>query len=314
MTRRLLLCFALAFAPLAHAERYSFAAFGDLPYNETERAEFPQLLDAMKEAGVAFAVHVGDIKSAGTPCDDAVIEDVHALLAGAPIPTIFVPGENEWIDCARRSAGGFDQQERLEKLRSLFHAKAATMGASAFKVERQSEVDFAHGAFQEHQRWRRGPVLFVTLNVPGNDNNYGTKREPGTEYRTRMSAVRDWINGSFAEARRTKAQAVVLFMHANPDFEAFAAGTPARAYAELLYALRQEVSEFDGEVVLIHGDTHVMRVDKPLHDTDNALFERFRRAEVFGSPIPGWLEITVDSDAAPLLRIRPRPLRNEDTE
>ena len=302
----------LLWLPAAQAERFKFAAFGDLPYTDTERAELPQLIDAMRDAEVAFAVHVGDMKHGSTPCDDVTLQDFRDLLAGAPFPTVFVPGNNEWVDCERRSAGAFDPLERLDKLRSLYFAKAESLGAAPFSVVRQSDADFTHGAYQEHLRWQRGPVLFVTLNVPGSDNHYGSQREPGTEYRQRMSAVRDWLDAGFAEAQRKSLPAIVIFMHANPDFEAFAAGTPPRAYSELLYALRTAVLGFSGEVLLIHGDTHVMRVDRPLHDTNGETIERFRRAEVFGSPIPGWLEITVDTEAERLMRIRPRPLRDED--
>ncbi|GAA5185000.1 hypothetical protein GCM10025771_40380 [Niveibacterium umoris] len=312
MMRVLAVLLAVLISPAANAERYSFAAFGDLPYNEAERAEFPLLLDAMREAAVVFGVHVGDIKTGGTPCDDITLTDIRDLLAGAPFPTVYVPGDNEWVDCTRRSAGGFDALERLDKLRSLFQPKAESLGAEPFKVERQSDVDFSHGAYQEHLRWRRGPVAFLTLNVPGSDNNFGSGREASNEYRQRMSAVRSWLGDGFAKARRDSARAIVIFMHADPDFEAFAAGSPARAYSELLYALRSEVMEFEGEVVVFHGDTHVMRIDRPLVDSDGAPIERFRRAEVFGSPIPGWLEVTVDTEAEQLIRIRPRPLRKED--
>ncbi len=302
----------LLWLPAAQAERFNFAAFGDLPYTDTERAELPQLIDAMRDAEVAFAVHVGDMKHGSTPCDDVTLQDFRDLLAGAPFPTVFVPGNNEWVDCERRSAGAFDPLERLDKLRSLYFAKAESLGTAPFSVVRQSDADFTHGAYQEHLRWQRGPVLFLTLNVPGSDNHYGSQREPSTEYRQRMSAVRDWLDAGFAEAQRKSLPAIVIFMHANPDFEAFAAGTPPRAYSELLYALRTAVLGFSGEVLLIHGDTHVMRVDRPLHDTNGETIERFRRAEVFGSPIPGWLEITVDTEAERLIRIRPRPLRDED--
>lgn len=302
----------LLWLPAAQAERFNFAAFGDLPYTDTERAELPQLIDAMRDAEVAFAVHVGDMKHGSTPCDDVTLQDFRDLLAGAPFPTVFVPGNNEWVDCERRSAGAFDPLERLDKLRSLYFAKAESLGAAPFSVVRQSDADFTHGAYQEHLRWQRGPVLFLTLNVPGSDNHYGSQREPSTEYRQRMSAVRDWLDAGFAEAQRKSLPAIVIFMHANPDFEAFAAGTPPRAYSELLYALRTAVLGFSGELLLIHGDTHVMRVDRPLHDTNGETIERFRRAEVFGSPIPGWLEITVDTEAERLIRVRPRPLRDED--
>ncbi|MCX9157077.1 hypothetical protein OPU71_13170 [Niveibacterium sp. 24ML] len=312
MIRTLALLTALLMQPPAWAEQFNFGVFGDLPYNDAERAELPGLLAAMAAAEVAFAVHVGDMKSSNTPCDDITLSDFRDTLSNTPFPTVFVPGDNEWLDCDRRSSGGFKPEERLDKLRSLFHAAPQSLGTKPFPLVRQGDADFTHGAYMEHLRWHRGPVTFFTLNIPGSDNNFGALREAGAEFRHRMSAVRDWISGSFAEARKRKSGAVVLFMHANPDFEAFAAGSPARGYAELLNALRAELSDFEGQVLVIHGDTHVMRIDHPLRDFSGVTIERFRRAEVFGSPIPGWIEVFVNTEAQQLIRIAPRPLRSED--
>lgn len=312
MIRTLALLAALLSCAPALSAQFSFGVFGDLPYNDAERAELPGLLAAMEKEEIAFAVHVGDMKSSSTPCDDITLSDFRDTLAGSPFPTVFVPGDNEWLDCDRRSSGSFNTAERLDKLRSLFHSAPQSLGANPFPVTRQGDTDFAHGAYMEHLRWTREPVTFLTLNIPGSDNNFGAAREPGSEFRHRMGAVRDWISSSFAEARKRKSAAVVLFMHANPDFEALAAGSPARGYAELLSVLRSEVSDFEGQVLLIHGDTHVMRIDQPLRDMNGVTIGRFRRAEVFGSPIPGWLEVFVDTDAQALIRIAPRPLRIED--
>jgi hypothetical protein len=59
---------------------------------------------------------------------------------------------------------------------------------------------------------------------------------------------------------------VVLIQQANPDLEDFSAGRGGRAYRELLGQLLAESKAFAGEVLLVHGDSHVHRFDQPLRD------------------------------------------------
>ncbi len=40
-----------------------------------------------------------------------------ALLESSPIPLVYVPGDNEWTDCGRARACGYDPRERLAWLR-----------------------------------------------------------------------------------------------------------------------------------------------------------------------------------------------------
>jgi hypothetical protein len=135
-------------------------------------------------------------------------------------------------------------------------------------------------------------VLFVTLNVPGNANN---ARMMPDEFRIRSFAVARWLAQSFNLARGDRLRAVVLFMQANPW------AAPAGryfGYRELLAALAKETLGFDGEVLLVHGDTHRYRVDSPLRDpATGAAIANFTRVEVFGSPGMNWVRIRVTDTA-----------------
>jgi hypothetical protein len=131
-------------------------------------------------------------------------------------------------------------------------------------------------------------VLFATLNVPGNANN---ARQMPEEFRARSAAVARWLAQSFSMARAEGLRAVVLFMQANPW------AAPAGryfGYRELLAALAKESLDFNGEVLLVHGDTHRYRVDAPLRDpATGAAVMNFTRVEVFGSPGMNWVRIRV---------------------
>jgi hypothetical protein len=52
-------------------------------------------------------------------------------------------------------------------------------------------------------------------------------------------------------------------MQANPDIEDFSDGKGNHAYRELLAQLLAETRRFAGEVLLVHGDSHVHRIDSP---------------------------------------------------
>ena len=64
-------------------------------------------------------------------------------------------------------------------------------------------------------------------------------------------------------------------------------------YDNFLSALIAETQSFAGQVVLVHGDTHFFKIDKPLLDQAH-LLQNFTRVETFGSPNVHWVKATVD--------------------
>ena len=92
--------------PVAAAE-FTFGALGDTPYTRFEEAHFPGLLAGMGQEDLAFAVHVGDFKAARARCSDETFLQRRNWFNAAPLPFVFVPGDNEWTDCGGVLAGGF---------------------------------------------------------------------------------------------------------------------------------------------------------------------------------------------------------------
>ena len=268
------------------AADFTFAAFGDTPYTHDEEARFPDLIAEMNREPLAFVVHVGDFKAARARCSDELYLQRREWFGISRHPFVFVPGDNEWTDCKRFFAGGYDPLERLRKLRELFFSGGESLGQRRIPLTRQSPD------YPEHARWRHGGVLFVTLNVPGSGNNARLMPE---EFRHRSAAVGEWLEQSFGLARSEKLRAVVVAMQANP----WASPTSHYfGYRELLAALAARAREFDGEVLLVHGDTHRYRVDRPLRDpASGAALANLMRVEVFGSPSMNWVRISVIEDA-----------------
>jgi hypothetical protein len=310
--RHLVFCLGLLFLGTAAAQPQGFALFGDTPYSSWEREQLPAMLAAMGREGLAFAVHAGDIKSGSSVCSDEVFLDVLGVFQAAPLPLIYVPGDNEWTDCHRRSNGGYDPLERLARLRTLFFAGDRSLGRNPLRLERQSR-DPAHAAYRENVRWELGGALFVGLNVPGSHNNYhgpSGRGGPSPEFIERSAANRAWLTQAFALARSRRLAGILIVIQANPGFEAASAGQSRPAYRDFIDQLRTETQAYAGQVVLVHGDTHGYQLNQPLlDDAGHKVLENFTRVEVHGYPFMGWVRGTVSRGDPRVFRFEPQPWR-----
>ena len=210
-----LLALLIAGASLAHAEVWHFGLIGDVPYSDYERRELPLMLNTIADNNVDFIAHIGDFKHGKDRCDDTLFADRFQLFNASRVPFVFIPGDNEWTDCERLSNGAYDPLERLNKLRSLFWTNNLSLGQKKLALERQP------GAYPEHARFRLGPVLFVTLNLPGGNNNFGMANKVSPEFQARNPVVLAWLKENFALAHREKLAGIVLLFQANPGFKHF---------------------------------------------------------------------------------------------
>ena len=248
MRRHFLLLLALLIAPASQAGGFSFGLFGDTPYTHWERQHLPDLIAEMDREDLAFVIHDGDIKSGSDDCSDKAFDDIFGIFANSAHPLIYVPGDNEWTDCHRRSNGGYQPLERLAKLRQLFFANELTLGKRRFALERQStQAEFS--AYRENARWQTGEVLFVTLNIPGSNNNFDAPDR--TEFISRSRANSVWLEQSFALARTMKLPGILIVLQGNPGFQAANAGHPPSGYRQFLEQLIAETRNFPGQVVLV---------------------------------------------------------------
>ena len=294
----------LSVATSATGETWRFAAIGDTPYSDYERSELPHLLADIADQSPAFIVHVGDLKDSRAPCSDEMFLDRRALFDASRAPFVYVVGDNEWTDCQQVAAGHYDPVERLQRLRELFFAEPRALGKPTLAVEQQA------GGYSEHLRWRLGPVLFISLNVPGPNNNFGSGPTPSNEFLARNPPLIDWLRQGFAVARRERAAGIVIVMQANPGFKHHAAGLTHAGFRDLLEALQEETLAFPGQVLMIHGDTHWQRIDHPLRDPQTHLpIANFTRLETFGYPLLGWVKVIIDSDQPQLFRFEVYPYR-----
>lgn len=303
-----LLAAALLACPV-QAETLAFGLFGDTPYNRWERENLPDLIAEMDREKLAFVVHDGDIKSGSTTCSDETLLDILGVFRKSAHPLVYVPGDNEWTDCHRRSNGGYDPQERLDRLREWFFADDLALGRRPMQLHRQSkQPEFFR--YRENVRWEAGGALFVGLNVPGNQNNFHGPRGSGgpvAEFLERSTANRAWLAEAFALAREKKLAGILIVIQGNPGFHAETAGILRPGYSGFLTQLREETRAFAGQVVLVHGDTHQHRIDRPLIDpASGETVRNFTRVETIGSPFFGWVRGQVDPTDPQVFRFVPR--------
>lgn len=230
---------------------------GDAPYNTDEVERLDRLIDEMNAQPLAFVVHLGDIGSSARACADDWLYERKRQFERIRHRFILVPGDNEWSDCKQ-------PLERLRRWREIF-------------CDTPRE-------FCEHRRWESGGWIFVTLNVPGRNNNV---HHP--EHHARMKAVLTALDVAAAEAQ--KYAGLVVLMQANPFIT-----LPRDGFAELRDRLAALGDKRPGRVVLIHGDTHLYKQDEPLPGV--------KRIEVWGSPIVSWLRASTGKNGITVNAVR----------
>lgn len=291
----------------------SFGLFADTPYNPWERENLPFLIADMGAEDLEFVVHVGDIKSGSSLCSDDSYREVFHAFQQSRHPLVYVPGDNEWTDCHRQKDAALDPVERLGKLRSIFMGGDSSLGQRNLKLVRQSS-QAAYADYRENVRWEMGGVLFVAINLPGSGNNYfgstwgtSTPQGPTAEFTNRSRANASWLAEAFIVARQKKLPGIMLLAHANPGFEHWRSGSDEPYYRDFLTQIRQETQAFQGQVVLVHGDTHHQHQDQPMVDAaTGAVVKNFTRVETFGSPFFGWIKAEVDVGTPTVFSFKPR--------
>ncbi len=272
----------------------SIAVIGDTPYGEEQIAAFPELVDDVNDdPKVRLVLHLGDVKSGSSRCSDERFQTSLRLYETFKDPFVLTPGDNEWTDCHRAAAGGYLPTERLAAVRETFYPQPGrTLGGRPMRVLTQSDEP-GFEAFVENQLWMRSQVVFSAVHVVGSRNDlapwFGSaeteqQRELRLEeYRTRLAADLAWLDRTFATARREGAQGVAIAMQADTF-----AGSP-EGFEEIIERIEDRAREFGGPVLLLQGDTHTYKVDRPLAGAPNVT-----RIVVEGETADEWLRLRID--------------------
>jgi hypothetical protein len=282
---RLLLLAALLDTTPARA--LDFVALGDMPYGDSPAIEatYHRLIARINATRPAFSVHVGDFKSGGTECSDAAFVRQRDNFGRFDHPLVYTPGDNEWTDCHRRSNGAYAPIERLARVRQLFFGPGITLGKGPQPGLAQSESMPEFAEFVENRRWDAAGILFVTLHVVGSNNGFEARSPTSSEeFFRRDRANRAWLTAAFDRARASGARGIVVFMQADPFaaralYDDFPTWSGFRGI--IVETLLPLVRDWHKPVLLVHGDEHQFRNDRPFH-LDNAAVDNLFRIEVPG--------------------------------
>ena len=314
-----------------HDGPLTLAVFGDWPYSQLLLDSAHLLVDSVNaDRNVSLVMHVGDIHSGSQACTSAGIlppipasnpgwnQAVYFQFQQFNAPVVYMPGDNEWTDCHKskeKSSG--DPLKELASIRSLFFAKPGhTLGLNERIVHTQArEFDPAYPAdaqFVENVMWNMGRVVFVTVNVPGSNNDTGpwsgTFANPAAqdqEVAERTAANIRWLQAAFKKAKDEHAKGVVIAQQADMWDPEAVASNELYNYTPYVKQLANMIVDFGRPVLLLNGDSHVYGADHPLADPTSATgvihgtqaVPNLTRITVRGSTnAPAeWLRLTIDT-------------------
>ncbi|MEI6574184.1 MAG: hypothetical protein WCO61_11660 [Alphaproteobacteria bacterium] len=317
--------FCAAALTSAQAEtKYSFGLWGDMPYAKAkDQDKMPAILESINASDIAFSIYDGDIKDGSSKCTDDVYADAIKMFNTLKKPTVYIPGDNEWTDCHRTNNGGYDQLERLSYIRKTMFAGPNSFGQATMPLDHQAKPG---EKFVENTRFVKDGVIFVGLNIPGSNNNKvlddkectnKSARTPeicatgNKEHEERDAANVAWMSESFKLARDSKAPGIVLVWQGDPGFDfpetedVNERDNPAYSgFTNFLNKLVSETETYSGQVLIVHGDTHFFKMDKPLYSPTKIL-PNLTRLQTFGSPSIHWVRVAVDPASANVFTIEP---------
>ena len=301
-----ILALAALLTPASGAERiggdnaFSFVALGDMPYNlPDDYAKFDRLISAVNTLKPAFTLHMGDIKSGSLPCSDEVLKKAYDQIQTFRGALVYTIGDNEWLDCHRKAAGGYNPRERLARLREMFFANPAkSLGQSPLDVESQAQLMPEFSTYVENTRFTKNGVMFLTAHVPGSNNGFEAQEpDAPAEFFARDKANVAWLGAGFARAKADNAKAVVLFMQAEFDESRFPNGAMPRqsGFVRTLDAIETGAKSFGKPVLLIHGDEHYFSIT-PLKNSKGKPIPGVNKLMVYGDTLVHAVRVFVDPD------------------
>ncbi len=220
----------LAASAGAPAAVLRFAVMGDVPYAAGERAILDRQIAALAEGeDLSFFVHVGDIKTGGSACDEAVYTAMRESLLRSAVPALILVGDNEWNDCGKAGLGpGPDS------------GWASWQAQLADVPEHWDRPAYSRQEGRpENRAWTEGDALFISLLLPGG------RVHDEAAWEAFLADDARWVREQFV--LHADARAAVIFGHAHPT----------RTHAPVVDAIAESAEAFGGPVLYVHGDGHV---------------------------------------------------------
>jgi hypothetical protein len=289
----------------------TLAVYGDAPYgieppagplDLTAFQRTPAFIaDVNADPAIDMVLHVGDLHSGSEHCYATPADNPYGGVSDQGIfdlwkafqdPVVYTPGDNEWADCTKKKentpatsyydptqAGHLpgDPLDNLALVRSIFFAHPSfTLGQHKRLVLSQGVLDPRYRAYVENVMWVQAGVVFVTINLPGSNNDlvpwYGGWGKPQNprqlaESADRTAADQAWLDAAFKVAKLIRAKGVLIGAQADMWDPAAMPKNPndgLDGYDGIVQQLAALTRDFKKPVLLVNGDSHVFGADKPL--------------------------------------------------
>ncbi len=240
------------------AGSHRFAVIGHTFANGGPEAQLDRALANTRKSTLAFVVATG-VKGSSEPCSDELYKRRRDMLEDAKRPVVVVPAASDWGYC-KNAAGRLVSIERLNRLRELLYEEPSALGTKPLMLARLS-ANAKFRSYAENAYWIVGDVLYATVNLPSNNNNYRSEAGRNSEYEDRTVANRFWLTRLFSQARRKQLAGVVLFSEGNVNILQEEPGllarfgrssqTPMDGYAAARRQIVMLATKYDGRVLLI---------------------------------------------------------------
>ncbi|VEU41383.1 unnamed protein product [Pseudo-nitzschia multistriata] len=197
------------------------------------------------ERNLAFTVHVGDIQKVNrTKCAESSYNRTSAILTEGPLPTLVVPGDNDWYDCPNRTESFNFFLKYFGAFETRWHKKDyMSLGIERSKENKELFVFYKEG------------ILFIGLHLI----NAPLDHEDIESWDARMKINKEWMAKNIESYfQKSEIRGVVLLGHClrSPRTRPFFL-TVADYFVNITH--RENLP-----VVYLHGDGHKWDVDTKL--------------------------------------------------
>lgn len=287
--------------PLAQATTFSFGVIAHTAAAAPEDTVLRDAIAASDADNLAFVV-INGIKASSEACSDDLFIRRKTLFERAKNGLILSVAASDWSAC-RAENGQSLAIERLNRIRDLFFGNDFSFGATKLPIVRQGRMP-KFRTYAENLRWDIDRLVFATVNLPANNNDFIHAAGRNSEFEDRMIADRAWLHRLFSSATHRNAAGVVLFVDGNPmavvEPKPGSGSGPYRdGFAEIRKHIQQLAQRFDGKVMLVHGQ-----------DADNAAFANIITWQGNIGSLhlsSGWQKITVDPASPTLFHVGTTP-------
>jgi hypothetical protein len=226
---------------------------------------------------------------------------------------VYSPGDNEWTDCHRLLAGAYDPLERLEALRTVFFSSNQSLGKNTMRLQRQADLDPKYSKYVENAYWIKNNYLFVNIHIPGSNNNNEGTESAIKEYQDRNQANQAWIEQAFNLATQKNYNGIIFAYQADMFYKPSQLTSGDSGYRDTLESLISKSEIFNKPVLLIHGDSHRLKIDQPLYrKNQKKILENVLRLQVMGADQVQAVEVQVNPAQEQPFSFRPIILKENN--